>query len=153
MKSRWIFLVLGTLSFLWFGGKGFLEFWKYARLKEHTRASIIEWDVVEGKSSQSYLVAKYSYEVQGKKYEDRCRLISPIFLNKLSAETELKTWSGWQWSAWYDPSAPQFSSLQKIFPYRQVTYGAISLGVLLYFVLFFGFQPQNFSSIILKKPR
>jgi uncharacterized protein DUF3592 len=136
MSIKWfaILAVAGGVV-LWFGGMACFELWGYFRLKSFAPAQVERWEIKES-SAKYFLEGTYKYEVDGKLYEGRSRLKEPSFLNRLSAEEELKRWEGVRWSVWYNPSAPQVSSLQKLFPYKRVIYAVLSLGLFVYFLLF-----------------
>ena len=126
-------LIFAAAPFLWFGGKGLASWLGYARLTEYAPASVQSWEVKE-KGSKYLLVARYTFEVQGKTYEGTCQFREPIFLNRLSAEQERDAWGNRPWFVWYSPSSPQFSSLQKLFPYKSLSYALVSFCVLMFFI-------------------
>lgn len=149
MNKRWaILLILIAGAALWFTTFALIDLWGYLRLKQHAPAHIQEW-AVEGSGSKFFIKAAYSFESKNRKYEGACVLKEPQFLNKIAAETELKRWEQCAWSVWYDPSAPHFSSLQKLFPYKRVFNAAVCLALLGYFS--FLYHQQAFSSRSLKK--
>ncbi len=150
MNKRWVSLLgIMVAACLWFGGLALFELVGYFRLPAHTKAQIETWEVEE-RSSKFFLVATYFFEVKGEKYAGRCSLKEPAFLNRFSAEAELKRWESYRWSVWYNPKSPKISSLQKLFPYKRLTYALISFSLLGYFLLFPTLHRQTFSRTILK---
>lgn len=135
--KRVLLLVISGASFLWFGGKAIFELRDYYCLQKHTSATILQWKVEE-KGGKSFIATRYSFELGERKYEGETRFKEPIFLNTLSAESEMKKWQSYTWAAWYDPDRPDHSSLQKLFPYKSSVYALIVLGVLGYFFLLNG---------------
>ncbi len=135
--KRVLLLVIAGAAFLWFGGKAIFELWGYSCLQKHTSATILEWKIEE-KGGKSFITLHYSFELGERKYEGETRFKEPIFLNTLSAESEMKRWQSYTWAAWYDRDRPDRSSLQKLFPYKSSVYALIVLGVFGYFLLLSG---------------
>jgi hypothetical protein len=134
MQKRWILLfIFLAMPTLWFCAKAGYELICYARLSSHTKARVVSWEVEELSLSKLYLKCSYTFEVNGTLHEGKTRFMQPEFLNRPSAEQALTTFSSYSWSAWYAPKNPSFSSLQKLFPYKNSFSALISLGVLLYF--------------------
>ena len=153
IRLNWALIpILATSGMLlWFGGKAAFELWNYFELQDHTQAEISSLKIEEKSASKFLIAAVYTYEWKGKIYHGNTLFKEPAFLNRLSAEDELRSWKNYRWAAWFNPSKPENSSLQKLFPYKDATYGLISLGVFLYFLLFTPLYRQTFSRASLKK--
>jgi hypothetical protein len=153
IRLNWALIpILATSGMLLgFGGKAAVGLWNYFELREHTQAEIHSWQIEEKNSSKFLIAAGYTFSREGKVYQARTLFKEPAFLNRLSAEDELKSWKNYRWAAWFNPSKPENSSLQKLFPYKDAAYGLISLGVFLYFLLFTPLYRQTFSRASLKK--
>lgn len=136
MNKGWITLLaitlIITLYFLIRAGSGI---WEYIHLRERSKAAIEEWSVIELGSSKFNVQATYSYEVNKNLYKGTTQFKRPIFLNRYAAEAEIKEWSGFDWSVWYDPHHPQESHLQRIFPFKDFFYSLVCLAVLVYFFI------------------
>lgn len=125
-------LLFSALIFLWFGGKAIFELLSYARLSEYAPVLVENWEV-EKQGSSYRLLANYIFEIKGKKYEGSYLFKEPVFLNQFSAEDEKNLWKASSWYAWYSPRNPQFSSLQKLFPYKSCSYAIVTFFVLIFF--------------------
>lgn len=129
--------VLLGLSFLWFGGKAVFELWSYSRLDKYAPATILDWQIEE-KGSRAHILGTYTFEVQGKAYQGKTQFREPTFLNKPAAGGQLDEWKIHDWSVWYSSKNPEYSSLQKLFPYKDLIYGLLVMGVSGYFFLLNG---------------
>ncbi|MFI5333688.1 MAG: hypothetical protein ACHQT8_00800 [Chlamydiales bacterium] len=128
--------LVGGILLLWFGGKAIFELWNFFHLNAHTPATAVVWSVEE-QGPRVFLTGSYDFEVQGKKYQGKSRLQEPIFLNKFAAESAINSWGSHPWSIWYDSGAPDRSSLQKLFPYKNCIYALIIFGVCGYYFIVF----------------
>ena len=57
---------------------------------------------------------------------------------------------GMGWEAWYDPSSPTVSALQRYFPYKLTIHFGLAIGVFLYFIWLHEYT-KNQSAILRKK--
>jgi hypothetical protein len=133
---RNILLILTGSCALWFCAKSGYGAWNYLHLNALTSAQIEQWSV-EDSGSYARIAASYSYEVEGKRYTGKTIFKEPEFLNRLSAENQLKSWEQHHYQAWYSSFFPGSSSLQKIFPYKSTVYALISVGVAIFFWIMF----------------
>jgi hypothetical protein len=129
---RILFIIITGFT-LWFGGKAAYELWGYFRLDTSAPAEIKGWDIKEAGSSRFFVTADYKFTIQGKCFEGKTIFKQPVFLSRLCAEGEKNKWATYPYRVWYDSSNPRASSLQKIFPFKSMMYGLLTLGVLIYF--------------------
>lgn len=134
-KPLWIILfILSGLLALWKSVGAGIELFGYMRLSTEVPAQVTEWEIVP-KGSKYGLRGHFSYVIRNEQYVAESVLPQPYFLNRGAALKELEALEGMQWSAWVDPRRPDIAELQKIFPFKQVAYAAILLGIFLYFTL------------------
>ncbi|HSX12291.1 MAG TPA: hypothetical protein VLF61_02245 [Rhabdochlamydiaceae bacterium] len=133
-KSIWriVFICAAALC-LWRIGLAVNAAWHYWRLNTPISVTVNSWDIAQVGSSEYALIASFSYEFEGQRYENKIMFDKPYHLNRYAAQAEIKKWSQKSWTGWLDAKNPQFSSLEKQFPYLTIFYAFISLGVLLYF--------------------
>lgn len=120
---------------LWFTGVAGYALWEYWRLDTYVPAYIREWGVVEKGAAAFSIGATYSYEIRGVTYEAHSLFKEPCYLNRPSAESDMKKLSGRAWQIWVDSAYPFHSAFQKIFPFKAAAYALMSLGVAAYFLL------------------
>ncbi len=130
-----LLLVISGGIALWFLGSAAWDLWTYTRAGSKAEAHIEKWDVEEMGSSAFAISASYYFEAKGKKFQGKTLFKEPRYLNRLSAEGDLKKWEAQRWEAWYDPASPGFSTLQKLFPYKRIWHALLTLGVFLYFLI------------------
>ncbi len=134
MIRLWLALMMFTAAVsLWYTGKAAHGLWVYSRLSAQTQAVPKEWGVLETGSSEYSLFSRYAYRIGDQEYEGKTIFKKPSFLNRASAEASIKDWSTHSWNVWFDPSSPLYSSLQKIFPFKNCIHALLSLGILCYF--------------------
>jgi hypothetical protein len=107
----------------------------YLSLRERTPVRIERWEVEEVKGNFA-LAAHYSFVADNKTFSGACRLRPPYYWNEAAAIAALKNRAKEGWTAWYDPSNPSRSSLEKGFPSGLLIRTLICYGVLIYFLLF-----------------
>ena len=111
-----------------------LDLWGYLRLEKKSIAKVEKWRVIKKGSSKFALKAHYCFENQGKTYHGKTIFSKPYHLNRLSAEKQIKNYTAQQWPVWYQPSHPEHSSIERLFPFKKCFYSLMVLGVFLYFV-------------------
>lgn len=134
-KTFRIFLVVGS-------GSVALIFWvlalsvlaKNLPLEPLAEAQILGWEVEEVRSDRFALRARYSYDYNGKSYVGST-LFEPVYLNEISAISGLKKAAACSWPVWLNPSRPERSSLEKLFPSVLLVRAVVATIVLFYFSL------------------
>lgn len=111
------------------------RYYEYARLTEKkTLTYPIVWDVFE-KSDENYiLISKYTYEVNGHLFHGEMPWSDEPYRNAWAAKKAIEAYKKQTFTVWYDPSHPDYSSLQKHPPLKECVYALILWGLLLYFV-------------------
>lgn len=131
----WLAFLLGImLVTLWFCGAALYHFYQYKTLKAEVPAVISKWSI-KALSDEEYLVhANYSYQINGKSYEGETDFNDEIYINSWAAQKRIEKFSEKPWNAWYQPSRPLHSTLQKKFPLKECLSAAAMLALLLYFI-------------------
>jgi hypothetical protein len=126
--KRVLFAIIGACV-VWLGSVAGIALLDYYRLSSSAEAQITDWSVAEESESEVYLAATYVYVVDGKSYEGKTIFQEPRFLNRFSAEEQLKGWQGLRYKVWYAAGKPELSSLQRLFPLKKSVYAFLALGV------------------------
>ena len=134
LRTLILSLVIG--AFLWFSLQAGYGMWRYSRLSALVPVEIQKWSV-EQASAKFLLAASYTYVVEGQSYTGKTIFYEPAFLNSLSAEAQRAKWAEYQYQAWYNPTSPGDSSLQKLFPYKRGAYALLVLCILGYLATHF----------------
>lgn len=133
-KALWrIILGLTFALALFWSFKGGRAYWNYQRLGPEVEAVVENIELVP-KGSKYALRAFYSYKYGKKSFTGKTLFRKPYYLNRASAEAEVKKLSGMQWVAYVDSHHPKVSSLEKNFPLKELFYAFCSLGIFFYFV-------------------
>ncbi len=119
----------------YFGGKFVWEALIYSSLTGKTPAKVLQWAIEEA-GSRYAIWAVYEYRFKEKTFMHKARLPGPLFLNEGAAVTEMKAKSKEILTAYYDPESPARSALGRTFPTNYGIRFAISLLVLIYFLIF-----------------
>jgi hypothetical protein len=132
----WIVLlcIAGAIS-CWFTALAFAKGWTYVRLDTKAAAQVEKWDIKMISSSHYVLHTTYSYVVEGQKFTGDTLLSSPSYPNKYAAEIDLKARKAQAIHVWYQKKNPDFSSLQRLFPKKELLNALLTLGVFFYFYL------------------
>jgi hypothetical protein len=141
-----IYLVLiGAIALLtaWYSGSSLYWYYQYTTLSSQAPATINKWNIITDSnkwsfkwfSDATYLVEmEYSFIVDHKQYTGRTVFSDEKHRNPWAAEQRAVQMSQKPWTAWYNPSHPNHSALQKYFPFKECISAVILWGVLLYFI-------------------
>lgn len=110
------------------------DIWNYSRLQEKAAAQVYKWEIIEKSSSQFALKASYAFDYQGKIHQGKTLFSKPYHLNRLSAEKQINILNQRIWTVWVQPSHPEHSTLERVFPLKKCIYSLMVLGIYLYFV-------------------
>lgn len=102
----------------------------YHALKSQAPARVSQWEILE-EGDRFALQAVYSYEIEGKIWRGVHLFEESGYLNEFAAHAALKGMAKQPWRAWYDPSRPSASALEKKFPLGAMVRAALSLAALL----------------------
>ena len=135
-KRIWqVFFILTCGVVLWFLFQFSVKMVPYLKLSHMADAQMESFAVKEIANEQFAVQAFYQYQVNGKIYKKEYTFISPMFLNRFAAQTHIdKHWTTKEWRVWYNYKNPEYSSLQKLFPFKFLFNACLSMGVLFYFV-------------------
>lgn len=126
---------LMMLVALWFSLTALYRVYVYARLNSSAPATVVAWSVEELSSDHYALHAKYTFSVQGHLYEGETTLDEEKgYRNSWAAEKAIPEHAAMTWTAWYSPSNPKYSSLQKTFPLKECLSSLVLWGILIYFI-------------------
>lgn len=144
-KALWNFLLIltGGLA-LWRGAMAGWDLWQYGRLEMDVPVREASFVVVP-KGSKYGLEGSYSYVYQGQEFAGKAFLSGPYYLNRSSAEMEIRRMDGMSWVVWIDAKKPTVSSLERNFPYREIFYAICLFGIFLYFSCLAHFRNQFYS--------
>lgn len=137
-NSIYILLIgVSALLSLYFWGVSARVFLSNRALSAQLPARVIQWEVEEIGTDRYAVAAHYTFEIAEKVYRGNTLFSQPAYPNPASAITALKEQaSKSDWTAWYSPSNPTKSTLEKFFPQGLLFRAIVSSAVLLYFVLF-----------------
>jgi hypothetical protein len=139
------FLAFVFLMMLWFTAIALYAFYSYHQLKVQTTVSSIDWDIQQRSEDAYFFIAHYQFLFQGHTYSGTTSFPNDIYLNRWTAEQDLKAGRGKQWKVWFDPSYPNHSSLEHHFPVKQIFSAVCLCGLFLYF-LWLGFYVSRFKT-------
>lgn len=118
---------------VWYVVQAVVQINTYFALDLPTRAEVT-WTVKELNSDTYVPYGKYRYEVEGQSYEGTYVLQSQKYLNAKTLEQDLPQLQEKGWIAWYNPSSPEQSSLEKNFPLKTCLYASLLVGIFFYFL-------------------
>lgn len=134
-KNIWKLLLIIPFSLsTFFALKTFFSFIEYKSLSATTWANHSLWSVTLHKG-RYHLKASYSFELEGKSYENITLIQNPSFPNPYAAEITLASCNKSSWMVFYNPNNPFKNSLEKVFPFSSFIYFLLSLTVSLYFLI------------------
>lgn len=143
-KSIWGILIICIAGFIiWTSIYVLLPLWNYYRLDTPIPVSVNQWEIKKLGGSDYAVVALFSYEVKGEKYEGRTQFQKPYYPNYYAAEDQIKRFSKRAWKGWVNSKNPHIAALEKPFPYLKIFYAFVILGVLLYFVYLYLATPSK----------
>ncbi|MDN3507610.1 MAG: hypothetical protein P0S94_01670 [Simkaniaceae bacterium] len=127
-----LFLVTGIIA-LWFSVKLGRELYPYLTLSHRSKAHSVAWSVVPIGASKFGVKGVYTYFLNESEYGGVHLFKKPIFINMRTAEKHIAAWGDHTWDVWMNPSHPEKSSMQHIFPFSALVQFILSIGVFLYF--------------------
>lgn len=117
---------------LWFTGKAVIDFYFYRQLDRRTAVSTIDWSIKEISQDHFILNARYTYGVNGTTYQGTNEVESLTYRNRWAAEDGRKAALLKDWEIWYSARKPNYSSLRKNFPFKEVFSAVILWGIVIY---------------------
>lgn len=149
-KSIWvfiIFIIVITIIILGYLSVAIFKYYGYNRLKAETSAVNISFSVTPLNDEKFFLKGNYQYRVKDVLYSGETTF-STAYRNPYAAEEAMKEISKNYRTVWYDPNQPSFSSLEKIYPTKQIVYAFILFALWNYFI----WGGYFYTKALLKKP-
>jgi hypothetical protein len=130
----WIlFLSLIILGVLGYTTHTLIKVWQYIRLDQQIEAQHIQWSVLPISDESFIPFATYFFNVHGKNYQGQARW-QESYLNQWAAQEAIGRLEKNRPLVWFDSSAPEISSLQKLFPIKESLYSLLLWTLGIYFV-------------------
>jgi len=126
------FLIIVSGIILWFAAMAALQVRYYLQLSGSSPAHIERFWAQEVGADAFEIWAKYTYRVDDKEYRDTDALSRLGFRNRFAAEAAVEEMEDKTWIAWYKPSDPSKSELDKLFPVKDVFYAVLLIIVGIY---------------------
>jgi len=123
-------IILGVSSYTVYT---LIKVWDYTRLSHHAQVQNIQWSITSLSDNSFVLLADYSFRLKGGSYQGKTRW-QEEYLNQWAAEEAVTRLEKTALSVWYDPSSPERSSLQKLFPLKSSLYTALLWALGIYFL-------------------
>lgn len=140
------FLIIFTGITLWYGGDALYKLSVYQKLSAQTPISQITLEVVEKGYGRYAYKAHYIFEVDGIRYENEELLSEPLYRNEIAAKEKASLYEKDPRTVAYNPLNPNYSTLQKNYPYKELFYAIAMTGLLCYFFwLGFSLKEKNTS--------
>ncbi|HSW86818.1 MAG TPA: hypothetical protein VLG49_04885 [Rhabdochlamydiaceae bacterium] len=144
MKKMWVVLVaVSGIAATCFLTQALRELYPYVRLDAQMQAQALEWGILEKGPSKFAISAVYTYQAGNQTYRSDGVLKGPYFLNRLSAEAEIKKLNTQSRQIWYHSKQPGFSRLEKSFPYKSLFNSLVTVGICIYFCGFAKLSKAN----------
>ena len=134
-RLSWALILISSIAVSWFSFFFVKDVYGYVRVNQRTSATISEWSIKENSESEYLLCALYNYDYKGVKYSSSTVFRQPLFLNRPTAERAIVTLRTKPWTAWFDPSNPERSTLQRYFPFQEGIKLFLCIIVAIYFVV------------------
>ncbi len=128
------FLATITLIVLWFSVITGYKIYTFYALTGQTPATQTEWNIVKQPNERFLLHATFSYQVKDRDYNGETTLKHLPFRNRWAAEQTLPEYTQKKWVVWFAPKNPEFSTIRKSFPLKELTYAGVMWTLLIYFI-------------------
>lgn len=126
------FLAIVAVCTIWYTVSFILAVQHYVSLSAEAPVISSQWSFEEVSADQYLPRAKYQFKIDGEVYAGETLLTQPGTRNPGSAKELIRDLREQQWTAWYDPSHPERSSLQKSLPIKECLSAVTLLGVFAY---------------------
>jgi hypothetical protein len=135
-KIFFMFLILfSAVSAAFFTVQTGLAVYDFLTIREKTSGLALRWEIKEVKGKFP-LTCYYSFEANGSIWQGHAVLPKPWHLNEMSATAGLREKAKEDLLVWFDPKRPEKSTLERKFPSGLLSRAALSLSVLIYFIVF-----------------
>jgi hypothetical protein len=152
-SNRYWQILIGLLTIItaWFAFSSLYLIYHYVRLSEHTMPTDIQWSVQEISDERFLLNGRYDFKVNDKNYSGETLITSPYYLNNWAAEQGINDFKNLKWKVWFASNNPEYSSLQKNFPFKEGLSTLLLAAVLAYFVGLKYYVEKNYDRNNIKK--
>jgi len=134
-RLSWVLILISSIAASWFAFFFIRDVYCYLLVNQRTSVTISQWNVKEKSESEYLLDASYTFDYKGVKYSASTVFRQPLFLNRPTAERAIVTLRTKPWAAWFDPSNPERSTLQRYFPFQEGIKLFLCVIVTIYFVV------------------
>ena len=140
-----IFLGLIGIATVSYTFNTFLEIYNFQRLTTQIPISSINWSVNTITDENFTIQSHYSYFFKGINYQKE-EIWNEHYLNTLTAEEKISELSKNIHRVWIDNSNPNYSALQKDFPFKQCVSMIFLCTICIYF-FWLGYYVKNYIQI------
>jgi len=142
----WIsFIAIFSLILLWYSYDAGTKWWAYHATTATTIAENVEFTVKEESSDKFFIHGTYTFNVDGKQWHGESSLLQSMYRNHIAANEIVPDLEKKQWTVWYSPTNPKYSTLQKTYPFKECLYAGVLWALLIYF-LYIGWRVKYCSS-------
>lgn len=128
------FLLVVLACTLYYTGLAAYRYYVYASLSGHATATLMDWDMIKHMEDDYTLETAYRFKVGDKEYKSTMEWSSTHYLNDYAAKEAVADAKRSLWTVWYNPSNPDYSTLEKHLPTREVFSALFLWGLFLYFM-------------------
>lgn len=128
-----LFISLIILGVLGYTTHTLIKVWQYIRLDQQTEIQHIQWSILPANDESFIPFANYFFNVHGQNYQGQTHW-QESYLNQWAAQEAIGRLEKTPPSVWFDSSAPENSSLQKPFPFKESFYSLLLWILGIYFV-------------------
>ncbi len=121
------------MAAVWFSFEAAHKLWNYTKLNTSTYAKVVSWRIIELSTDKVSIEANYQFRSHQKEYFNRMIFSAPYYPNRLSAEKAIQDFSSKDWTVWFCDAFPEYSSLQKLFPFQSCIKAFLAVVITLYF--------------------
>ncbi len=126
------FLAIISLVLLWHTAIFAFKFTRYSTLTSTALSTHTEWSIAKLGTDRYALHVKYSYDFNGKSFQNEETLGRPLFRNTFAAGKSMPGAS--PRLIWFSPDNPDYSTSDKSFPLKEAVYAGVMWLLLLYFI-------------------
>lgn len=123
------------LGFLWVLSDFTVKYFIYVKQSNYSTAEVFEWGVIEMDEDNFVVCADFRFHTDGTEVHTSQYLFEKTpFSTEASAESAINSYRDQEWKCyWYGSAEDPKASMERLFPYKELFYSVIALGVLLYF--------------------
>jgi hypothetical protein len=111
-----------------------IKLYEYLRLRQELSLKQVQWSVEASKDDHFLIHSHYQFIREGILYQGQTTW-DEGYPNRWAAEAVKNRLAAQSWKVWIDPSHPDYSTLQKTFPFKQCLSTIVLWSLLAYFFL------------------